>query len=462
MGVIELGEVGRDDLPPEGPRRRPGRRADNRWLTAGGLFALVLATMAGGGPRSGPLPEATIPARLGAQTVAAGDRLFVIDPAERVDPSGMVAEPSIAAYRLPDARPLWRVPLPVARVRGSGAIDSRIVGETLVMTAAATPGVDSGFATAALDVRSGTTLWRRPGHAIGRTPGGLVLLGLSSPRSAPDAAARYAALSPRTGAVRWSLAAGGRVAFDFDDEQVRAMITIAPPNRLAVHDVETGTTVRAVALPGERVDPQLLGVDVAGGLLLLRDDERGTVTAYGLDRLERRWTRPLDASGRSYVSACGDAVCVQDFDEGGLRVLDPRDGRIRWSHAHLMPPIRIGARMLAWNPGSGCRNPWLCRELPDASGVLTVVDPATGKILGELGPWQWTDRPGPRGDLLAVRIDSRTGRAQVARLDPATLTVRTLGMLTGVSAAGGGCGVDGTTLHCRRRDASVGVWRLPA
>jgi hypothetical protein len=140
-------------------------------------------------------------------------------------------------------------------------------------------------------------------------------------------------------------------------------------------------------------------------------------------------------------------------------VLDRDTGAIRWSDPRWGSLLPVGPYLL----GSNEARPML------AAG-LSVLDPATGRVLGELGSWQVlgrspddATRPGdgqPAGDtrLTGVRINS-DGRAWVADLDPAAGTARPLAVLHDVS---GDCQATDGLLVCRRLTGAIGVWHLPA
>jgi hypothetical protein len=91
-----------------------------------------------------------------------------------------------------------------------------------------------------------------------------------------------------------------------------------------------------------------------------------------------------------------------------------------------------------------------------ASHMQYAVDPATGRVLAELGAWQLMESGSEDLRPIGIRIGADR-RAWVAEIDTTTLRTRMLTVLPGVS---GDCGLAGETLHCRRVDGSVGLWHL--
>ncbi|MEV1287069.1 PQQ-binding-like beta-propeller repeat protein [Micromonospora sp. NPDC049679] len=441
MSLIELGEVGHT---PEAvtPPSRPPHPSRRRWITAGALLTLLLTGMGGGAPSPRPMPEATIPAQLGAVVFAEGDRLFVIDPPARS------AESFIAAYRLPAAEPLWRVPVPVGRPGWTAQLlQHRLAGETLVVSAVSESLPNQADQVAGLDARTGRLLWHHPGRLMDVTAQDSVLLVLAE-RDATRTGPTVAALAPESGALRWSLALppDGEFVHDFDSAQPRSLVAVRGSGQTQVRDLESGKVVQEARLPIE-ARPDGPPMQVIAGLLLEFDDGRRTLAAYGLDRLDRRWVIPLTSVDRPFTSSCGDSLCVWSHNTG-VRVVDPRDGRTRWSDPLWIDVEQVGRHMVA--------SPF--RTTFGEAGMLVVLDPATGRRIGTFDAWSRVGPPRADGRLLAIRRDSGTGRTEVALLDPATLTVRPVAMLDRIS---GQCdGVPGI-MFCRRLDSSVGVWRLP-
>jgi hypothetical protein len=102
-----------------------------------------------------------VPARLGATIFTAGGRLFVADPVVYA----AAYTPYLAAFRLPDAEPLWRVPLPLP----GPVARSAVLGETLVLASdqgsVATPETVTG------SPHTGWTSWTAGGRPGGTSAG---------------------------------------------------------------------------------------------------------------------------------------------------------------------------------------------------------------------------------------------------------------------------------------------------
>ena len=453
MPTIELGEL-RGEAPS---RPRPPARtlASARWLRIAGVLALLLATMAAGRPWPRSLPEVDVPARLGALVFTEGGRLFIADPVR----TGQPGQPGqqLAAFRLPGGEPLWRVPLPMSESVGFSAL----VGDTLVLSGASGPrgawGPPGGRQgrVVAVDASTGATLWNRAGALEATSTAGDLILWGAQVDWAPPAGTEVGmeirpgtlqAVDSESGEVRWSMPApaGARRSYpESAADGVPIVVVSLPAGRVELRDLATGAVLRATQLPplGTGSDVRWSG-EVVGDLFLVR--ERRSVTAYGLDRLDLRWSVAADLDREFGPVACGDGLCSYGL-QGGVRFWDLGTGRTRWADPRWRQVWQAGGYVVAARWVGASR-----------TGPLTVLDPDTGRTLGELGAWQ-VPSPRPRGSrLTGVRVGP-DGRAWVADLDVATRTVRVLGVLHDVS---GDCGLGGETLYCRRLDGSIGMWRL--
>lgn len=437
-GVIELGEVRREPLPPaEEPAWSSAHR---RWVgVLVGVTTLVVTIGAAAAPTP-PLPEATIPAGLGDTAFAEGDRYYIINSDRRVG----VDSRTITAYALPDARLLWQAPLALAgAVRGVG----RAGGQLLISTQ---PELLEAVESVAVREETGRVLWRRRALFEGVTPVRTHVLLWTSSDGAPTAGTGrevLEAVDPATAAVRWSyrVPTGGWLSYRYVDNAPTHVVTLLPSGRVEVRDVEDGRVLVAADLlpPRSPAEPASY-VQLAGDLLLVRDD-RQAVTAYGLQRLDRRWTAEIDLANERVSTACGTTLCVL-ARTGGVRVLDPATGRVLWSNARWSSPHRAGALLVAF-----------VTDRDDWSGPMVVIDPDTGRQVGELGDWIPISAVDADGRMIGKRTDLGTSRAWLARLDPATGSVRVLRVADDVT---GDCDARAGAIICRRLDASVGVWRL--
>jgi outer membrane protein assembly factor BamB len=444
MAAIERGEVSAEPPVTDEPVTRPARPR-SRPLRVGVLLLLLLATMAGGAPAARPLPEAGVPARLGATVFATGGRLLVADPVH-IGEDGQW----LTAYRLPGGERLWRVPLPLRGNVGPWAVSDG----TLLMSAEWGSVIPPE--TVALDLVTGTERWRRVAWLEGVTSTGDVMLWTSQPGDWAEGAERpgtLRAVARETGSERWSLplAAGAIRAYQRDDGWVwgesplRLAVIALPDGEIQVRDLGTGQVRRAVRPPAPRSGRWYV-VEVTDDLLVLNSRAVEAVV-YGLADLTPRWKVTRGTSPREFGPLpCAELLCLYG-ETGGLRAFDPVTGSVRWSDQRWGVPLAVDGRLVAAEAkGSASR-----------ARPLTVLDPATGEVLGDLGTWEVIGRA-QRGGLVAVR-PGPDGRIWVARLDVRKRTTHLLGRLAEVS---GECQTAAGALFCRQMNGSIGTWRLPS
>ena len=459
MVEIELGERLAEPADEDRPLARSWLAA--RWVRLGAVLAILLATMTAAGTGPARMTAVTIPARLGAVMVTGDDRIFVIDPVDTT------TEPSqqVSAFRLRDGALLWRVRMPVPGPLGGHLL----IGGTLVMTS--DWGSVAPRRTVGVDTATGAISWLRTATFETATANGDVLLWTPDPDvGAPggpgwdDTAVGWGFLPPGTlqavvpdsGVVRWSAALPSGVVRGYggqpdafsadwsDGPHPVVAVTRLPAGRVEVRDLASGRVVRSAELPqlsavgSGRWPPQ-----VVGDLLLIPDGQQ-SVTAYGLDRFDRRWTTEWDVDREPWPVPCGEMLCVFS-PHGGVRMLDRDSGAIRWTDPRWSSVLPIGSYLVASDEAR-----------PLLAAGLTVLDPVTGRDLGDLGAWQVIGRRnGMR--LTGVRTDL-DGRTWVADLDLAPVSVRLLAVLPDVS---GDCRSVHRALVCRRLDGAIGVWHLP-
>ncbi|WP_460806431.1 PQQ-binding-like beta-propeller repeat protein [Micromonospora zhanjiangensis] len=239
MTIIELGEAyGAEPVEPPPPAVR--RRGLRRWGSAA-VLALLLGTVAGAAPAPRPVPLAGIDAAPGAAIALAEGRLLVVEP------PGVSAERSttVAAYRLPDAAPLWRTtlsrPLP-GTVRLVG-----ITHEVVLVTADPPVNSPSGEADAvALTVGTGTETWWGPLGDAAFTAGGDLLL-----MDGADGGLRFRSVAARTGAERWSYRLPPEAIWSVGVRRDRAVDLVVglPSGRVERRSTDTGAVLAAADLP---------------------------------------------------------------------------------------------------------------------------------------------------------------------------------------------------------------------
>ncbi|MEO3742890.1 hypothetical protein [Plantactinospora sp. B5E13] len=456
MPIIELGELGpgpaseavraADGRSGGAAVRSVRRRRDVRRTGAAAVLVGSLAIVAAGEPVPRPLPELTVPARLGATVHAVGDWLFVADPLE----AGTQRQ-ELAAYRIPDdaggwggrdeLAPRWRIVLPAGEV---GALT--MVGATLVFSTRSYRDRAALGRVTALDLTSGAVRWSREAYLEVVNPAGQLLLSGTADPSV-DPATPLRAVDPVSGEVRWSLPgpAGVRRHYPWlGGAAPPTMVVVEPSGRVESRDTGTGALISATRLPslGDPDEPRWYGA-IAGELFLVR--ERGRVTAYEMPGLDRRWSVTVDDNREYGPGVCGPDLCTHGRD-GGVRVLDAATGGIRWSSDRWARLHWAGDEPVGIGPVESA-----------GPAPLSVLDADTGRSLADLGSWQILDTTEASSRFVAVRVDADR-RAWVAEIDVPSRRVRPLGVLSGVSDD---CALIRRWLHCRRVDASVGLWRLP-
>jgi hypothetical protein len=434
-GVIELGEVrhGAEVAVPE-PVRAPIRWRFT-WALAG--LAVLAATLGPALPEPSPLAESTIPARLGDTAFAVGEQFYVVTS----DRTTLYGPRSITAYTLPGATRLWQAPLQLSgALRGVGAVG----GQMLISTR---PELLEQVESVSIREDTGQVVWRRRALFEGVTARGQVLL-WTSPDGTPSATTgseRLEAVDPVTGAVRWTyqVPAGGWLSYRYSGQTPTHVVTLLPSGRVEVRDV-TDARVLAAAdlLPPRPAATPASYVQFALDMMLVREGPTAAV-AYGLDDLERRWSASIDLATEYVAPNCGDQLCVIAH-LGGVRVIDPANGRMLWADPTRSYISRAGD--------------YLVSEIHGRDGLteLTALDPATGRERALLGAWTLIAPPAESGELIAMRTDLATSRAWLAHVDPATGGARFFGVVRGVT---GDCEVRAGAVICRRLNATVGIWR---
>ncbi|WCN82983.1 outer membrane protein assembly factor BamB family protein [Micromonospora sp. LH3U1] len=425
MSIIDLGEV-RDEPAVVPPRRRP--RAAGRPLRSSAVLLLALVVLAA----ATPPPQRTVsvvPAARGATAYLAADGVFVVDPPTPNEDRFLTAyaQPSPGAGA--DLRRRWQVSL----VRYGDYLDVQVErGLVLAMGVSAANGV---FQTTAYDAETGQQRWRQPGAPQPIADGGLLLADLPG-----DGAGAMSRVEPDNGRVLWSVPVPppGYPGYHVAGGQVDRFVLVQPTGEVQVHDAGTGRLLRSVdTLSGDRSAFQR--VHVVDDLLLLVPPGSTRLVSYGLAGLEPRWTAEVPLV--SFVVGCGDLICVLQ-QTGGLQVLDPATGVVRWSDPgeELLADVRHDRLLMA---GAGQR--------------YAVRDAATGRSRAELGEWDLVPVLGRDDPVIGVRSGD-DGRLVVGELDLVAGRSRIIDVLPDVA---GSCQASLPILLCRRLDGSTALWRLP-
>ncbi|GAB3080147.1 outer membrane protein assembly factor BamB family protein [Micromonospora schwarzwaldensis] len=426
--VIELGELRHaddgDEPLPAPPRRPPGRTA-----RAVALGVLLLLTLAGAAAPTRPPTPVRVPAPPGALFVVLAGRLMVADGPSALNQGGRV----VTGYRLAGGAPAWRFALPAGdHVLGlTGAAGGLLVSSSPT-------GVGDARATL-LDPATGAVRWRQAGYPVPTASGGVLF---ENPR--PGGTGRVLAVDPASGAARWSLAVPPQgVAYRRDDRGVTQLVLVESDGRVAVHDADSGARVRAGRVSSAPDGVAYRYAQVVAGLLLV-EGASDEVTAYGLDRLDRRWSVPVDPRAGSWFTDCAGMVCLRD-QVGDAQALDPATGRPAWTDERWVGFGPVGGRLIAAEAGDG----------PELE--LTVLEPATGRVLGRLGRWRVSGRDDGSGRLLGLLgLRHLTGdRTLVGELDVAAGEARPRAVLPGSWAE---CADAGGALVCLRPAGGLAVW----
>ncbi|MFF0178301.1 PQQ-binding-like beta-propeller repeat protein [Micromonospora sp. NPDC005223] len=423
--MIELGEMrhgeSADQPYPASPRPPLGRVG--RVVLAGALVLLVVTAAAGPPRRPEPV---RVSAPQGAAFVILPGRVVVADGPGAIGRGGRV----VTAHRLPGGEPVWRFAL----TAGDHVLGLTAVAGGLLVTSS--PAGDGDSVSAMLDPATGTLRWRHPGYPVRTASGGLLL---ENPQ--PPGAGTVRAVDPASGAVRWTLPVPGQeVGYRHDDHGVTQLVLVTPQGRVTVYDADSG----AVAHTGRVAPAADRGAyryaQVVAGLLLV-EDARGTVIAYGLDRLDERWSVPTGSRAGLWFADCAGMVCLRN-QRGGAQALDPATGRPAWSDERWLGLGPFGDRLIAAERGVG-------EELE-----LSALDPPTGRVLARLGRWRVSGNDFPSAPLVGLRTLTED-RTLVGALDVAAGQVRIRGILPGAWSE---CADTGTALVCLRPTGGMAIW----
>ncbi|MEV6595414.1 hypothetical protein AB0M36_00965 [Actinoplanes sp. NPDC051346] len=439
MGVvIDLGELRHIQQPLTPARRPPHPR-----VALAAVAGLLVALTAGSVPRTLPRSPIIVPARLGDTMVVERDRIHVVAAAPFLPPSTStpaLRDRVVSTYALPGGDLMFRT---TATVSGAVLSVTSVGGTVLVSYQVDTVGAE---ATVAVAAGTGTALWRAPARLLrASATDGVALLRQYGPQFGK---LDWYGVDLATGRHRWTLrqpALGASTDAGYTaDGFPHRLVTVTADGHLEARDTVSGRLVATADVPAPPSWSRR-GVTAwpAGDLVLVGG--LGGVTAYALSDLGRRWTGPLDLSGRWVQNGCAGGICLVGY-RGGVEVVDPVTGTPRWSSPRWSSAVEAGPCLLVTGT-----------EGLEAQYPLAVVDARTGAVRGDFGRWRSV---GPvRADGTIVGLRQRIGDDVVwyASLDPGTRSVRVLGAATRVS---GDCQAAGDVLVCRGIDASVAIWPL--
>ena len=424
----------------DGSRRRP-RLGSVRSLLVAAVAVLALAVL---GPAAPPAPQMRLVLSAGGTAAAAftlgADALYTAS----YGVSNPNSESGVRRFDLRGGGLRWAASVP-QNVQNLVAEDSAGV---LMARSGSDPRITF------LDIRTGAVLWRSQQadtSVLALTPRGALIV------TDVPGATRLRLADARTGRTVWERTLDERVSFGPDDLWSGAaarIVVISLAGRVLTLDLATGAVLgrgdlgvrlrRAETLDGDSASAATVGDDRL--VLRRRVDGRNSLAAYSLTPFARLWERVDGAAG--FAADCGPLWCVSrqggDFstaggpDDAGVEAVDPGDGRLRWRAPGLAFAARLGSLVIAGD----------VQEEPE----ISVLDPATGRVVRRLGRMIWID------DLL-LHADTVARTTWVGRLDPADGSWRVLGRVD--SGAAYGCERRDAYLACPTLAGPTRVWRLP-
>ncbi|MEU7587379.1 PQQ-binding-like beta-propeller repeat protein [Micromonospora sp. NPDC049230] len=396
--VIDLGELRPGPEPDAAPLSRPPR-AHGRPLRCALALLLVLATVAAAAAPPPGRAVVTVPAQAGADVLVDGDLILVINPVTAQAPQWR-----LAAFRLADGEPVWDVALP-GQARSWGIVPKNGM---LLLNGYEIGADPRASLTVALDRATGAYRWQQPDTPVELADGTLLLR--SNGEVEP---VRLRSVDPCCGTVRWQVTAPAvGVDAQVAGEKAERLVFTDVRGPVEVRDTRTGAVLVRADLrpPGGR---PLAYVQVVDDLVLAVGGEPKTITAYGLDRLDRRWS--TTAGEVDIVHGCGSVLCLRTRS-AGLWAVDPATGEVRWRSDRWMWAWPSGGRLLSSVISSG------------PVGQFFVIDALTGQELADLGRWELYDvdtrgrllgvRPHPDGGALVGELDVRAGRTRIVDVLP--------------------------------------------
>ncbi|MEV6690836.1 PQQ-binding-like beta-propeller repeat protein [Micromonospora sp. NPDC051196] len=428
MTVIDLGDRAEPTDAQPSHRRRAGRF---RPLLVP-VTLVVLLALTGAAPPALRM-QAILPSSLAAEVFLTGDQIVAVVPVREAGDDSQ----EVLAYRRParvdgapqPLAPLWRLPIGSNRV----SVAEHVGDGGLVLSLFGTD--NDKTETMLLDSRTGQLRWRQPGIATLDGSGRVLLRTYDGQEPIVLASVELA-----TGRVLWSLPLVARfAAYHQRSAVIDAIVVTTVAGDVEVLDPRTG--VSRGRLPAAFADAgPYQHASVVGDLVLVPNSTG--VAAYHVDGLERRWQTTLPPV--AWVHRCGVLACARVDDGGGVHILDPTTGAVRWRVVEDVDVLRAGdARALVVDHGSS---------------PLTVAFVAadTGRVVADGERWDLVDEFGDAPHLLGTRSVRDVG-VVLARLDPAHAQPRRIDVLPG---AAGNCGHRADLIVCRRQDGDFGVWQL--
>ncbi|WIM95620.1 hypothetical protein ACTOB_007743 [Actinoplanes oblitus] len=420
MALIDLGDLsagpGEPPAPPP-PVRRVRRRP------AGAALVAVLCALALGAaavPEPSLVHDAwSVPAGQTDSLATDGDTVYL---ARATD-----GRTVLTAYAVATGTPRWSRDLPW--VSGAGGLMTFLAGDGMVRLAD-TPRVaihappdapvHPGSATV-LDAATGAVRWRSTSEMMHATRDTVLL----ADRDDRGELRTLRLVGARAGETRWTRQVRRVAGLEVDGTRI---VTTTLAGDAGVYRYTDGSLLssgRVAWSTGDELGTQALIHD--GRFVVTRTDPLGaTIIAYRLSDLGRDWSvRTLRSS---LVTGCGPVLCLaRGADVAGL---EPATGAIRWVRTGQGVASPAGAdRLIA--AGTDANEP-----------VQTLLDAATGRVLGNLGAG-WPD-----GDLMVRTATTPPLRTVLSRIDLPAGRAVTLGTVESIEGAY--CAVTGRFLVCQR------------
>ncbi|HEU4346196.1 MAG TPA: PQQ-binding-like beta-propeller repeat protein [Actinoplanes sp.] len=379
MTMIELGEISPGSEPE--PLDRPIRRRDVRRIGVAVAVLLCLLTVTGSArPEPRSLPTLWSVPFGGDQFTLTADAVFLLEPR---------AGHSLSRYDAATGKLRWSTRLD----QFAGWLTTETRGLVLL------PGVRSYVDqiipmtdTLAIDAATGAERWRQPGDVM--LPGNDTVL-----------LAQWDSENPRLTGLRLVRAADGRVLWTIASNPPVAgwttlgaaptrpdrLVTVTDQGRMEVRRYGDGVLIASGTvpwlIPAPNTEDAAYVFGSAGRLFVVRTvNGRQDIYAYQPDTLAQLWHVRADAGFGMFD--CGPVLCV-NARYTGVDGRDPGTGRLVW-HSEGWDwawPLRDG-RLLAQGRDNG---------------RSSVIDPATGRVLVDLGPARNVLEIEP-GRLLIIRL----------------------------------------------------------
>ncbi|WBB57131.1 PQQ-binding-like beta-propeller repeat protein [Verrucosispora sp. WMMD573] len=431
MTLIDLGELTEPTDPPPAQRRRSGPGGRRVAVVLVALVALL--TLAGGAPPARRI-HAVVPAALGSDLFIAADQIFTVSPMPGVTDGSQELlayprpdRPTVAPQRL---TPLWRVPVPL----GNRVYRVQPVADAGLLVAMGRQ--DTGTSqTVRLDTYTGAERWRVPGIAILEMPDRALLRTFSD--SEPNV---LRMIDLATADELWSitLSAASVDHWQREDGTLDSIVLATVDGEVQLIDPMTGTVRHRLPPPADHSSSYQQAY-VAGDLVTVVRNSR-TIAALTVDDLAERWQVTVPTA--TYVTGCGPLLCA-GLAGGGLQVLDPATGEVRWSSEEILDIVLVGDG----NALAVARN----------TNEIVTLALSTGATVTEHGSWNMVARYEYAPQVLMVRAVAEEGLV-LARLGPTGAPARRLDVLPG---AGGDCQTRYDLVGCRLSNGGYGIWQLP-